>query len=302
MSDDRDNHHWFSSSLLRVGFDFHSFSSVVLLFRFGPNIMETTPTPTVVDIDPQAFRTARERYIDDNKPDPLVRQQIESWTLQWHPSTVTSPPSASFAAPTHWLAGEAVWEAEYLTLTLCVICYWKGTRKDGSIHFSCDVVKGEFTGAPQRDSTAVSDVDDNDPKEARAAKRVHQKMIERLRNDDYIAKLAKKDIRQNLMEATVILNSNELEERVYCDETAAEGIRRGIFTTAENSLDVFDWIVSLPFLPSCAHDDAGISATTPLADRVKLRCLEEATYDTCEQQDAEEIVEELHISKKPKTK
>uniref|UniRef100_A0A7S3L2K4 Uncharacterized protein n=2 Tax=Amphora coffeiformis TaxID=265554 RepID=A0A7S3L2K4_9STRA len=181
-----------------------------------------------------------------------------------------------------------------MKLRLSVLCYWKGTKKDGSIHFSCDVVRGEFTAEPKVDQ------DSSDKKAVKAAQKIHQKMIKRLMRDDYISKLVKGH-RQNLIEATIMVKSTgELEERVYCDENTAEGIRRGIFTTAENSLDVFDWVVSLPFLPSCAHVGV-ISLTTPLADRVKLRCLEEATYDACEQQDEEEIVDDLHISKKSKT-
>ena len=38
-----------------------------------------------------------------------------------------------------------------------------------------------------------------------------------------------------------------------------------------------------------------------LASRAKLRLLEDAMYDACEQEDEEELVEELHISKKAKT-
>ena len=184
-----------------------------------------------------------------------------------------------------------------MTLRLSVLCYWKGTKKDGAIRFSCDVVRGEFTTEPK----VNQDKSLPDMKAVKVAQKIHQKMIKRLRDDDYISKLVKGQ-KQNLVEATItVKDTGELEERVYCDETTAEGIRRGIFTTAESSLDVFDWIVCLPFLPSIAHEGC-VSITTPLADRVKLRCLEEATYDACEQQDEEEIVDDLHISKKSKTK
>lgn len=266
-----------------------------------------TTTPTVVELAADSFQRALERYVDDNKPDRHVRQQMESWKLEWQSKQegVVDPigaESSSFSfEPTHLLAGELVWQGEYLKLTLATICYWKGTKKDGSIHFSCKVTKGEVTSADAATTAAC------DKKDAKTARRVRQKMIERLQKDDYVSKLVNQQHRQTLIEATVIVSSaGNLEERVYCDETTAEGIRRGIFTTGETSLDVFDWIVSLPILPSCAHgtDNGGVaseSVTTPLADRVKLRSLEEATYDACEQLQDEKIVDDLHISKKTKS-
>ena len=251
--------------------------------------MTTLVSTTIVHLTEDCFKRALERYIDDNKPDRHVRQQMESWKLQWNGAEASYKEKLTSGAavfvPTHFVAGELIWTAEYMEIKLSVECYWEGTRKDGSIHFQCDVVQGQFTDAP-------SSPDD------KAAKNVHRKMIQRLKQDDYIQKLIK--TKQNLIEATVkIKGTGELEERVYCDETTAEAIRRGLFTTGESSLDVFDWIVSLPILPSCAHEGC-LTVTTPLADRVKLRCLEEATYDACEQQEEEELVDDLHISKKKK--
>ena len=92
-----------------------------------------------------------------------------------------------------------------------------------------------------------------------------------------------------------------MEERVFCNDTMAQALHRCLFTTAEDSLDVFDVVLGLPLLPTVAHEGQ-VSHTSPLADRVKLRCLEEATVDACDQHGDDELVEELHISKKTKTK
>ena len=246
---------------------------------------------TFVEVSPSSFRSAFEKYMDENKPDRMMRQQMESWKLEWQPLEASS---LSFAdspfEPTHVVAGDLLWEGEYMRLKISVRCCWKGTRKDGSIRFVCDVADGAFTDFPAPVEQSMTQ------KEAKVVKRLRQKMIRRLEKDDYIGKLVKE--RQSLIEAAVsIKKEGDLEERVYCDETTAEGIRRSVFSRGESSLDVFDWILSLPFLPSCSHEGS-VDVVTPLADRVKLRCLEEATYDACEQQEDDDIVEDLHISKK----
>ena len=254
----------------------------------------------LVDVPQESFTKTLERYLDDSKPDRHVREQMQSWNFRWNPSPSSTTAVEAQAErlkdlpfqPTHLVSGDLVWEGEYVKLTLNVFCCWEGAKKDGSIYFLCDCVRGEFAEAPTTDESFPE-------KEVKAAKRVHQKMIERLQKDDYIKKLIKGD-RRTFLQATVSIKSRgELEERVYCDEDTAEAIRRGLFTTAENRLDVFDWMMYLPILPSVAHEGQ-VSVTTPLADRVKLRFLEEATCDACDQEGEEELVEELHISKKTK--
>ncbi|KAL7560385.1 hypothetical protein ACA910_002342 [Epithemia clementina (nom. ined.)] len=127
---------------------------------------------------------------------------------------------------------------------------------------------------------------------------------------------------------------DRLEERVHWNESTVETIRRAVFSQAESTLDVLELILSFPFLPSkvaktdssnstenkedanmsSTEDDANISATAArpakheatealpfLARRAKLRLLEDAMYDACEQEEEEEIIEDLHISKKLKT-
>ena len=252
--------------------------------------------PTIVELSQESFQKALERYLDDNKPDRHVREQMESWSFQWKPSKTEGRLQALPFAPTHVVSGDLIWQGEYIRLNFNILCCWEGTRKDGSIYFLCNAVQGEFCKAPKTDESLSE-------KEANAAKRVREKMVERLQSDDYIRKSINKDVEhQTFLEATVrIKSTGELEERVYCDENTAEAIRRGLFTTAENRLDVFDWMVSLPFLPSSAHQGQ-VGVTSPLADRVKLRCLEEATCDACDQEEEEVLVDELHISKKTKTK
>lgn len=253
---------------------------------------------SAVELSQEAFQRALARYVDENKPDRHLREQMESWNFAWNSLPLAAVTEGLVQAapfePTHFLAGDLIWKGEYVKLKLRVFCTWEGTRKNGSIYFVCDVVEGEFSTAPD---SSVSE------KELKAAKHVHQKMIGRLQKDDYIKTLINsKNDRRAVFEASVsIKGTGELEERVCCEQNTAEAIRRSLFTTAESCLDVFDWIISLPFLPSIAHKGQ-VSVTTPLADRVKLRCLEEAACVECDQAEEEELVNELHISKKTKTK
>jgi hypothetical protein len=268
-----------------------------------------TTSPTIVEVTLQALEQGRERYVDYNEPDRLQRRQIQAWQWEWQPeksvvpaigdgdkkddskdqdeskdaddSSIRNNHKSSFT-PTHRLAGTLIWKGDYLHLHLATRCEWKGTAQEGAMDFSCAVTRAEFTTAPV------------------STEKVHQKMIQRLGADDYIAKLLRGP--QSLVEATVVLDrAGSLEERVYCDEGTAKAIQRGLFSSADGTIDVFDWVLSLPLLPCAAHKESGVSVTTPLADRVRLRCLEEATYDACEQEEEEELVENLHISKKTKS-
>jgi hypothetical protein len=40
-------------------------------------------TTTPVTLTTEAFQSALANYIDETKPDPIVKRQLESWTLTW---------------------------------------------------------------------------------------------------------------------------------------------------------------------------------------------------------------------------
>lgn len=102
-----------------------------------------------------------------------------------------------------------------------------------------------------------------------------------------------------------------LEERVDVVDTVAEGLHRALFSSAHyGSLDVMDLLLSLPLLPTRIHinqhEDAeiiqqekkkkGMMIHCPLADRTKLRLLEDAMFDACEREGEEELIDELRIA------
>lgn len=106
---------------------------------------------------------------------------------------------------------------------------------------------------------------------------------ERLENDDYISKLL--SAKPVLLEADILHSDDHLEERVDCKDDVAEGIRRAILSLADSTLDVFEVLLALPFWP----------LKNKLGFRARLRLLEDAMCNECEEQDNELAVEDLDL-------
>lgn len=234
-------------------------------------------SPTTLSIESRDFSLALERYIDENKPDPLMRKQMQAWELTWDVGELQDSARFSFD-PSHMVAGTLLWKGQYMEVHLSSSCYWRGSAKEGSLFVSCQA-RATFREGKQDES--------------KADKKVRRRMVKRLKDDDYIQKLLSESC--DFCEASIQLDPEHLEERVHCNEVIVEAVRRAVFSTAESPLDVFDFVVSLPFLPCTVHK---LAATTGLADRAKLRLLEDAMYDACEQEEEDEMVKGLDISAK----
>ena len=106
----------------------------------------------------------------------------------------------------------------------------------------------------------------------------------------------------------------ELEERVNVNDGTLEGIRKAIFSHTEDNLDVLELLLKMPYLPlSCRGGDGDGSSATPstqgteysnsqtktrdmLGDRVYLRLLEDAMFDSCEREWEGDMLDDLNIS------
>lgn len=113
------------------------------------------------------------------------------------------------------------------------------------------------------------------------------KIKNRLAKDDYIRKINHKQL---ICQADIDHTNDSMEERFFTDEEIAEAVRRAVWSTADR-IDIIDLLGRL-YLPSSSSGDLG--------NRARLRLLEDAMYDACEQEGEEELVEELQISKRPK--
>ncbi|GAX28199.1 hypothetical protein FisN_22Hh225 [Fistulifera solaris] len=109
------------------------------------------------------------------------------------------------------------------------------------------------------------------------------KLKDRLHKDDYICKLLSS--KPVLLEANILHSEDQLEERVDCKDDVAEGIRRAILPLADSALDVFEVLLALPFWPE----------TNKLGHRARLRLLEDAMCNECEEQENEQAVEDLEL-------
>jgi predicted RecA/RadA family phage recombinase len=270
-----------------------------------------------VTLDDAMFAECVQRYIDEDKPDALQQKQMESWVWHWENkstvSNITANSMASFT-PTHIMSGALSIQGEYIAVTLTSECSWIGDGDDGSLFFSChasaqSIAETPRTNESSSETNATAPGSSLSPKEQKQQAKIRRKMLTRLQDDDYIKKILNANGTSNesleLCQATIHIaqatsDSNlqsQLEERVHCNQDVAEAIRRAIFSTAEAPLDVFDLVCRCAILPSTSLASI-VPHTTPLADRAKLRILEDATYDACENEEEEEIVQDLNIERR----
>jgi len=213
---------------------------------------------------------------------------------------------------------------KFIALQLYVSCRWATStsrvhpsstttqqQDHGTLHFSCH--------ASARLITTNDDDEEEDNKlsvkESKKERKIRSQMISRFREDAYISKLLLLSSRKSstqidedgssstsrhmsllLAHADILFTPNELEERVAFSEDVCEGIKRAIWSSVESPLDVIDLIVNLPFLPTTTTNTTTTTTTTSLANRAKLRLLEDAMCDACEKEGEDELLDELQIS------
>jgi hypothetical protein len=274
-----------------------------------------------VSLSSKSFEDALDRYIDYNKPDPLSRKQLEGWSLKWEDDDKNEKGDSSIQGflsdPSHELQGTLEIGGEYLVVLLHVICRWKvavqskttsassSSTQHGQFFYSCHASARFWTKSELKEKHKGFDRADK-----KVQDKIRSKMVARLREDAYISKLFVETSDSSssqqsaqvpkgplLAEAKIEYSANDLEERVRVSEDVAEAIKRAVWASAESPLDVIEVILHLPFLPTTAHKSEGSTlATTQLANRAKLRLLEDAMCDACEKEGEGELLDDLKIS------
>jgi hypothetical protein len=254
-----------------------------------------------VKVKTKWFQKAMDIYIDEFKPDPLVKRQLQSWTLEWNGDKNSSPLEELSFAPSHALQGTLQVGGEHLLVFLKTECYWKpgeDSPQNGSLHFSLSAQARFWTPLELAERQPPME-EANDKKEAKIQEKIRSKMVERLRADAYIGKLLlldeDNDNNQLLAQTEIQKNDTGLEERVNVSDPVAEGVRRAIFSSSVSVLDLVEVLINLPLLP-CGQHQKSLSTTTPLADRAKLQLLEDAMLDQCEKEGEDDLIEELNIA------
>jgi hypothetical protein len=243
-------------------------------------------------LESDQFREALESYIDYNKPDPMARRQLESWKMTWSNQTEAKE-QQDFKAK-HAIVGTLELRGEYVSVSLDMECFWRGEHDKGRLTYTCTIQSHTFI-----------DKKDDDDDDDKARRKIRKKMCSRLGKDSYIAKLS--DNKQ-LFSATIDVDDSrsKLEERVDVSDDVAEGLKRAVWSSTATSIDVVDVLLWFPSLP-CASSSAAsktntttTTTTTKLANRAKLRLLEDAMLDECEKAGEDELIDDLSISKENK--
>lgn len=200
---------------------------------------------------------------------------------------------------------------QFISLALDVLCVWNDHFLVFKIHPRVLLLSLSEKVVPTKGTTSPTTLSrrQHGPHEAYNDKtsdqipRTELKLWNRYQNDDYVKKLLdpwdRGQLRKRtdidtviplaplLCEARIYITEDATEERVLCEETTIEGVRRVVLSSSESSsLDVLEAILYLPFLPE---------NYTKLASRAKLRLLEEAMCNACEQEGEDELVSDLDI-------
>ncbi|MGK3754038.1 MAG: hypothetical protein ACI8RD_006346 [Bacillariaceae sp.] len=273
-------------------------------------------TSSISSLTTDLFYDAVKNYIDYNKPDPIAKRQLEKWKLDWKNtdsqkidvSIVSGANSFVDCPATNVIQGTLEIFGDYVAVTIKMECVWKDGKKkeDGRLSYQVDVVSAKFI-------ERKNDDDEDEEEESKAERKIRKKMISRLSQDSYISKiLALSSIKEKsnhdvlcLAQASIYVNTDkyELEERVDVSDTVAETLRRALWSSTKSPLDIVDVILALPSLP-CHNSAANSSSTTTssststtrLANRAKLRLLEDAMLDECEKEGEDQLIDDLSIS------
>ena len=241
-----------------------------------------TMTPTKrVALTTSLFEKSLVRHLDNTKPDPLAKRQMEGWTCEWQEEEEEAIGDTLANSRT---SGLLSLHGDYMTVILKADCEWTWEEGDsgGSLEFSLSVRTRFRTKAELgRDEKKVSSSD------VKVDKKVRAGMLKRLQKDDYIIKILGDDFIP-LCQATVLTKTDQLEERVWMDQDLLESIRRAIYSQA-SMIDVVELLTNLPYLGDC-----------PPGHRAKLRLLEDAMLDACDREGDEELIDELNLQSSKK--
>jgi len=234
-------------------------------------------------LNSETFLQAISVYLDEVKPDKLAREQVEGWNLNWTEESEEEADLINTLSNT--IFGILSISSYYITILLRVTTQWKYEDQIGELSFNLGV-RAHFRSNSEikRDKEEYNDADKWQPD-----KKVRATMLKRLKQDDYIKKILINEF-STVCETTIITkDKSEVEERVWISGDLLESIRRAIYSQSESALDVVELLASLPYLKT---------RECPLGGRAKLRLLEEAMNDACEEAEEEELIDGLKIQSK----
>ena len=275
------------------------------------------------------FVDAIARHLNESKPDPLVKGQINSLHVNWeqHASNDVdcgsgdSDDAADTSSNlTSSFRGTLTLSSEYISVAIHVACYWKKKLpSDNDVTSEAKIFQEEFYIKMNACARCCEERQKQQEHKELKSKKLHAGMRTRLHSDHYIKRLFHGDTEEGatLCEALIQQNLqtdrttgrggvfNELEERVNVEEGTLQGIKNAIFSQCEDNLDVLELLLNMPYLPRSSLSSSPLDddkETVPnqwqckLADRAYLRLLEDAMFDACEKEGEDELLDDLKLS------
>jgi len=240
-----------------------------------------------VTLSTSQFEEALINYLDETKPDPLAKKQGESWTCEWTEDENDSKDSKVEQPSKSAIQGTLALQGDFITVLLRVENTWEWQNQSGCLELVLGARARFRTKSEVKHASGICASSTSYASSGKDTKS-HANMLKRFRQDDYIAKLLKDEFTPLCQANVVCKDESELEERVWIDQNLLESIRRCIYSHADSALSVVELVTAMPycFTPGC-----------PLGHRAKLRLLEDAMLDACEQEGEDELIDELSLNK-----
>ena len=263
---------------------------------------------TQLHLEDSEFEASVEKFIDEEKPDPLILQQIQSLSITWENSAIDTHIQSSTTSAEHdnHINGTLKIVGEYITMKLRTKCTWTGSDSLNKMHFE---LQTSFTMTPKplwkrlRKGKAEESMQTN----SKIEDRIRSKLVKKIKSDAVISKHL--DTEQSLLcDAYVQFqqcgtnqsNLEELEERVYVSEDTLAAIHQSLFPQSDSPIFVMEFLLNMPYL-STTDLKSSLSSSLEnrrkkLAQRVMLRLLEECMIDECTKEEENDLISDLCIS------
>jgi hypothetical protein len=226
----------------------------------------SSPPPSLCSLSTEDFEVALASYIDESKPDPLVKRQIENIIiLEWASQTEQQEGTADAAdatskpkAETKRLCGTLTLYGDYMAVTISSYCSW-AWRPYAEEAGGCAIATLSFRLAasakfiPQSQHKRLQTErlkrqgDDQSPKVDRKEQRAHTKiragMIDRLQKDYYIKRLlAPLDVDSKVSDQTQQQHTSTICEAEIKESFGSDGKRKELEERVDVSEDTLEGI------------------------------------------------------------
>lgn len=259
-------------------------------------------------LEDSEFEACVEKFIDEEKPDPLILKQIQSLRITWENSDIDTEIQSTNTSIEHnyYISGTLKIVGEYITMKLMTKCTWTGSDSLNRMHFE---LQSNFTLTPKSQWKRLrkDQTEESTKTKSKTEDKIRSKMMKRIKSDPIISKHL--DTASSLLCDAYIQfkqcetnqsNLEELEERVYVSEDTLAAIHQSFFPQSDSPIFVMEFLLNMPYLSTTDFKSSSSSSDENrrkrLAQRVILRLLEECMIDECTKEEENDLLSDLCIS------